>query len=212
MADINVYGIYPSTCTRRVLTVLEEIGQAYKFHPIDFQKAEHKTPEYLAKHQPFGRIPSLYDGDFHVFESRAISAYLANAYDKKGTLYPSDPKKRAIVDQWISVEQNYYDAAEKIVGELVFKQYRKLEPDHAVVEAEEKRLHEVLAVLNHRLGQSKFLGGDHFTIADIFYLPYTDRLVGIPRFNNVFDKYPNVANWWKTISSLPSWQKVISLK
>jgi len=209
-SSINLHGIYQSTCTRRALIVLEEIGIHYHFHTIEFAKGEHKTPEYLAKHHPFGKIPSLYDGDLHVFESRAISAYLASAYDKSGHLYPVEPRKRAIVDQWISVEQHYYDAAEKIVYELVFKKYRQQEPDHAVVKEEEKRLHVVLQVLDHRLGQSKFLGGDIFTIADIFYIPYTAYLLSTTEFKNVLDKYPHVSKWWENITSRPSWQKVVS--
>ncbi len=50
--------------------------------------------DFLAKHNPFGQIPSLYDGDYHVFESRAIIAYIANAYDKTGTLNPKVSEKR----------------------------------------------------------------------------------------------------------------------
>lgn len=59
--------------------------------------------EFLEKHNPFGQIPSLHDGDYHVFESRAIITYLASAYDKNHTLYPDDPKLRGLVENWIQV-------------------------------------------------------------------------------------------------------------
>lgn len=44
-------------------------------------------------------VPTLVDGDFTIWESRAISVYLVRTYGKNESLYPTDPKKRAIVDQ-----------------------------------------------------------------------------------------------------------------
>ena len=41
----------------------------------------------------------MVDGDFNMNESRAIAAYLANAYAKDESIYPTEPKARARVDQ-----------------------------------------------------------------------------------------------------------------
>lgn len=211
---IKLVGVPMSTCTRRALTALEETGAPYEIQVINFPAGEHKTPEYLAKHQPFGKIPALHEDDgFHIYESRAITRYVAEKYDKTGKLYPNDARKRAVVEQWISVECSYYDAAEKLVGELIFKPvFRKLPTDEAVVKEQDVRLHEALVVLNKRLGEAKYLGGEDFTVADIVYMPYTGYLVGTQQYANLFDKYENVARWWKDISSRPSWQKVLALK
>merc|ERR1712107_224892 len=54
--------------------------------------------EYLAIN-PFHNIPAIKDGDFCLNESRACAAYLANKYGPNGTVYPTDPEARAIVDQ-----------------------------------------------------------------------------------------------------------------
>lgn len=44
-------------------------------------------------------MPTLVDDDgFSVYESRAVLAYLVNKYAPNHVLYPSDPKKRALVD------------------------------------------------------------------------------------------------------------------
>jgi glutathione S-transferase len=191
---------------------LEETGTPYTLQPVNFPAGEHKTPEYKAKHQPFGKIPALHDDDFHLYESRAITKYIADTYDKTGKLDPTDPKKRALVEQWISVETSYYNAAEKLVGELVFKPMFGGQPDETVVAAEDIRLQEVLAVLNKRLGEAKYLAGEDFTVADIIYMPYTAYLLGTTRYATAFDKYENVARWWKDISSRPAWQRVLALK
>lgn len=44
------------------------------------------------------------DGDFVLWESRAISAYLVNTYAKDDSLYPKDLQKKAIVDQRLNFD------------------------------------------------------------------------------------------------------------
>jgi glutathione S-transferase len=209
---ITIVGLATSTCGRRALMALEETGTPYTLQPVNFSIGEHKTAEYKAKHQPFGKIPALHEDDFHIYESRAITKYIADKYDKTGKLNPSDPKKRAVVEQWISVETSYYNSAEKIVGELVFKPMFGVLADETVIAAEDVRLQEVLAVLNKRLGEAKYLAGEDFTVADLVYMPYTAYLLGTTSYASAFDKYENVARWWNDISSRPAWQRVLALK
>lgn len=44
-------------------------------------------------------MPTLVDDGFALWESRAIMVYLVEKYGKTASLYPSDPKARAIVNQ-----------------------------------------------------------------------------------------------------------------
>eukprot|EP01121_Diplochlamys_sp_Union-15-3_P012118 TRINITY_DN3590_c1_g2_i2.p1 TRINITY_DN3590_c1_g2~~TRINITY_DN3590_c1_g2_i2.p1 ORF type:complete len:216 (-),score=41.79 TRINITY_DN3590_c1_g2_i2:17-664(-) len=215
MSNITVVGIPLSTCTRRVLTVLEETGTSYTLKPVDFAKGEHKSPEYIAKEQPFGQIPVLHDGSFKLYESRAIIRYLAAKYDKTKTLLPQDPESLGLVEQFISVESSNYKADE-IVYEKVFKKWRGGEADQAIVDAAFAKVARVYEVLEEHLknksGNKGFLVGDHLTLADVVYLPYTGYLLDIEEFKHALDKYPHVHAWWKNVTNRPSWQKVISLK
>lgn len=80
---LKVRGSAMSTCTRRVLTALEELHVPYELVNIDLSKGEHKAPAYVEKYQPFGQIPSLEEADGTVlFESRAILRYIALKYGK----------------------------------------------------------------------------------------------------------------------------------
>lgn len=47
---------------------------------------------------PQHTIPTLTDGDYVVWDSHAIIAYLVNKYAKDDSFYPKDPQKRGTVD------------------------------------------------------------------------------------------------------------------
>jgi len=208
-SDINLYGPNMSTCVQRVLMTLNELNLPYKHHQIDLMKGEHKNPEYIEKHQPFGKVPSLWDGPTHIFESRAIGQYLANAYGSASpSLYPQDARKKAVVDTWINCEVNYYNVIADIVFEGLFKKMMGYgEPSQEKLTELKNKFDQVMVVFEKHLGQSKYMAGDEFTLADIFYMPYTSYLLNTPGFEKYFETYPKFNAWWKTVSSRPAWKK-----
>ncbi|KAI0690020.1 thioredoxin-like protein [Cerioporus squamosus] len=120
---LTLHGNPHSTCTKRVLTVLEELSVPFDFVPVDFAKGEHKSPAHLAV-QPFGQVPYLDDDGFKFYESRAIARYIALKYGGVGKLIPdpADLKKTALFEQAASVEVSNFDAfASPLAYENVFK-------------------------------------------------------------------------------------------
>ena len=59
--------------------MLDECAADYQIVPIDLQKREHKTPEFL-RINPTGKIPALVDGTSRIFENAAICLYLADKF------------------------------------------------------------------------------------------------------------------------------------
>ncbi|KAL0953091.1 hypothetical protein HGRIS_004363 [Hohenbuehelia grisea] len=191
---LKLYGIPLSTCTRRVAVVAHEINAPFELVEVDFMKGEHKGPEFLKK-QPFGQVPVLDDDGFIVYESRAISRYLANKY--KSPLIPSDLKKNALFEQAASIEHSNFDpSASKAVFENVFKKWRGLEPDAAVFDGLIATLDEKLKVYDGILANQNFLGGDEITLADLFHLPYGSMLETAG--SKVLYKYKNVERYART--------------
>ena len=206
MSVYKLKGMAQSTCTRTVVTVLEEIGAKYEIETVNLAVGEHKAPEYVAEYQPFGQIPALIDGDFKMFESRAIIRYLA-AKHNADSLYPADLKKRAIVEQWLSVNQSNNGPVTGIVAEFVFKAMGGGTPDATKVPELTEKLNAYLAILDKRLASNAYFAGDKLTLADISFLSYFEYLLQIPPFANAFDGFTHLKKWWENVSSRPSWKK-----
>ena len=67
-------------------------------------------------------------------------------------------------------------------------------------------LDQTLDVMNTRLGETQYLAGGEFTLADIVYLPYLEYLKMTPAWDAVTQR-PNVMAWWQRCSERPSWKK-----
>ncbi|GMY16878.1 glutathione S-transferase-like [Fagus crenata] len=101
---------------------------------------EHKKEHFLCLN-PFGQVPAFEDGDLKLFESRAITNYIAYDYADKGTqLTCKDTKKMAIILVWMEVEAQQYDpVASKLVWELGVKPLVGMDTDTAIVEENEPK-------------------------------------------------------------------------
>ncbi|MCU0684811.1 MAG: glutathione S-transferase N-terminal domain-containing protein [Polyangiaceae bacterium] len=205
---MKLYGHPISTCTRKALMLLEERHAKADFVLVDLMKGEHKGPAHLER-QPFGQIPVLEDGDLRLYESRAILRYLDETLPG-AALTPRDPKGRAMMEQWISVEtSNFTPHAMGILYELMFgPMMRGTQPDMAKVEESSAKLANTADILDKQLAQGPHLLGDSFSLADICYMPYIEYVVQTSA-KDVLLSRPNVAAWWGRISGRPSWQKAI---
>ncbi|WP_437766630.1 glutathione binding-like protein [Sorangium sp. So ce281] len=205
---MKIYGHPMSTCTRKVLTVLAEKGQEAQFVLVDLMKGAHKQPEHLARH-PFGVIPVLEDEDFTLYESRAIMRYLDHKLPG-APLAPTELRARALMDQWLSVEQSYFATpAVKIVFQRVFLPMQGKQGDEAIVDAAKAEVVRALDVVEKALAGHEYLAGSSYSLADISWMPYLQCLV-VSKLGELITDRPNVAAWWKRISERPAWVKVSS--
>ncbi|XP_068658769.1 glutathione S-transferase F13-like [Aristolochia californica] len=205
----KLHGIGFSTCTARVAAALNEKGVDFDLVGVNLAIGEQKQPHFLARN-PFGQVPVLEDGDLTLFESRAITKYIAYKYSGQGTdlVRGGDEKERALVNVWVEVEAHHFNpAVAPLVSELLIKpRVQRLPTDEVAAEAHAGKLDKVLSVYEERLSKSKYLAGDFFTLADLHHLPYLYCLVRTPKASLVTSR-PHVLAWWEDISSRPAWLK-----
>ncbi|KAK3194043.1 hypothetical protein Dsin_025353 [Dipteronia sinensis] len=207
---LKLYGAPMSTCTTRVTISLHEKDLDFELIPVDLFAGEHKHPPFLSKN-PFGLIPVLEDGDdLTLFESRAITAYVAEKFKETGTdlIRHKDIKEAALVKVWIEVEsQQYQPAISPIVYQYFVAPIQGKSPDQAIVDANVEKLGKVLDIYEAKLSESKYLAGDFYSLADLHHLPYTYYFMKTPCASLVNER-PHVKAWWDDISSRPAFKKV----
>ncbi|KAJ0093038.1 hypothetical protein Patl1_25085 [Pistacia atlantica] len=150
---IKVHGLALTTCTARVLLCLSEKNVDYQLLPVDVFNRAHKQQPYLSL-SPFGQIPAFEDEEVKLFESRAISRYIANKYKNTGTdlLRSNSLKESAIVGTWMEVETQQFDGPIRtIVRHLILNPTVGKPLDEKIVEAELQKLGKVLNVYEERL-------------------------------------------------------------
>jgi glutathione S-transferase len=211
---LKIHGIGRSTCTQRVLATLKEKQVPYEIVNIDFAAGEHKSAKYLEK-QPFGVIPVLEDDGFFVYESRAICRYIATKYKAQGTeLIPTELKSLGIFEQGASIETSYFDPqASVITFERVFKPMFGGSADEDRVKQLSEKLTGYLDVYEKILSKQQYIGGDSFSLIDIYHLPYGTFLFhDNVKLGHLINDRPHVKAWWDKVSGRQSWQEVVSGK
>lgn len=212
MVKLTVYGNKIATCTQRLLILLEELNLKYELREIDLMKGQQKDPRYLIL-QPFGKVPAVVYGEHKLFESRSILRYIAkhNTEDTDLTL-----KDSPYVDMWLEVEsQNFNPPISKFIYEKVFKKWKDPEAviDETVLNSALEELGSVFDVYEKRLSESKYIGGNSFSIADISHIPYLHMFVSSDaEYKTFLKKYPNVYKWYKRMLMKDSVKEVLNIE
>ena len=170
--------------------MLEEINFEYKVTTININKDEQFKPDFI-KLSPFRKIPVIIDHDAKksLFESGAILIYLGEKSEK---FYDKD--QRTTINQWLMGQMGY-------VGPLLGQHHQFHHYNPGKSEFGEQRYFKITKTLygdlNERLGNSKFLTGENYTIADIATWPWIARHdwhdIGLK-------SYKNLTRWYLEIS------------
>ncbi len=98
-ADLILYHFAPS---RSMIArwMLEEVGQPYALHLLDFGKEEHRRPDYLAIN-PMGKVPALVHKGAVITEAAAICCYLADAFPDARLNVPVGDPRRGPYLRWL---------------------------------------------------------------------------------------------------------------
>jgi GST-like protein len=190
---------------QKIYIMLEELGVPYREKFVDVWKSEQYGPDF-EKINPNRKIPVIVDHEgpggkpYTVFESGAILMYLA---DKHSRFLPKDPRALYDTIQWLMIQLT---GVGPMFGQLThFKLFAGPGNDYALsrYQSEVLRLYEVL---EKRLGQSAYLGGPDYTIADIATFPWTRQH---DAHGASFEKHPNLKRWFEAIAARPAVKRAL---
>lgn len=208
--------LYASTTPNvmKIVLMLEETELAYTLKPVNVWKGEQFADGFVALN-PNSKVPVIVDhdppeGPYAVFESAAILIYLA---DKTGQFLPASGRVRYDVIQWLIFQAANFGP---IQGQFNhFTSYSGPGHDYALSRytTELRRQYDVL---ERRLGQVPYLGGDAFSIADMAVLPWvlvqSNRLgATVPFLDHKSDAHPNIAAWAKRCEQRPGVQRGLAV-
>ena len=186
--------------------LLEELGAPYRMHPVNINKDEQFTPEFV-KINPNSKIPAIVDTEgpggkpYTLFESGAILMYLG---EKFGRFFPQDTARRYEVVQWLMFQMG---GVGPIFGQAHhFRRTAKEQVPYAI-ERYTKETRRLWGVLDARLKDHEWLAVGEYTIADIACFPWCQR----HEWQGVsLDEFPNAKRWYQAIDSRPAVQRGVN--
>ena len=166
--EILVYGDSISGNCYKIQLLCAQLDIAYDWQEVDILAGDTRTPEFLAMNAN-GKIPllALSEGRY-LPESNAILAYLAEGSELAG----NDKYLRAQVLRWMFFEQ--YSHEPNIATSRFIVKYLGSPPERQAA-LEEKSIggYKALDVMEKQLGDSEFIAGATYSIADIALYAYT---------------------------------------
>ena len=200
---LRIFGI-ARTRAFRAIWMAEELGLAYEHLPIEIGDAGARAPEFL-RLNPNGRLPFIDDGGFVLFESLAITLYLAKKYSN-GKLYPGTPQGEAKAWQWTSWALNEVDRGVNIWS-LHAVRLPPAERDAGKRDEALKVVTTPFKVLDAALATQDYLLGGDFTVADLNVAAVISRAVDMD-----LAVVPNLKAWLTCCLERPAARKALALK
>jgi len=203
---IDVFS-WPTPNGHKVHILLEECGLPYRAIPVNIGGGEQFDPAFLAI-SPNNKIPAITDPDgpdgkpISLFESGAILLYLAG---KTGRFLPQDVRGRYEVLQWLMFQMGG-------VGPMLgqnhhFRQYAPEKLPYAI-ERYTNEARRLYGVIDRRLGDSPWLGGAEYSIADIATWPW---LRNWKNQGMELTDHPHLERWFHAIESRPAVQRGVQV-
>jgi len=186
MSSLRIYGV-ARTRAFRVIWICKEIGLGYEHVPVETGPAGSRGPDYLAIN-PNGRLPSIDDGGFILWESLAITMYLAKKH-ATGRLYPATLEGEARTWQWSMWALNEVDRAVNIWS-LHAVRLPAEDRDAAKREEALKVLVAPFKVLDRALAERPHLLGETFGVVDLNVAAVISRAITMD-----LTETPHIRDW-----------------
>jgi glutathione S-transferase len=204
--QITIWGRANSVNVQKVLWCLSELDLAYTRIDAGMAFGRNHEPDYLAMN-PNGRVPTLVDDDFVLWESNSIMRYLALAYRPQSTLYPSAPQRRAAVDRWLDWTLSTMQPVDRPVFWALVRTPVE-QRDMAAIQRDVDAEAEQWRIVDAKLASRRFIEGDDFTLADIALGAYARRWLGVEGVRK--PRLAQIERWFAEFAERRGFQQFIA--
>jgi glutathione S-transferase len=186
VTDKIVFYTHPMSRGRVVHWLLEELGAPYEMRVLEFEKREHKTPEYLAIN-PMGKVPAIVHRGVVVTETAAICLYLADEFSAASLAPKIGDPQRGTYLRWFFFGAGCLEPA--IVDKMLERPpvERKGAIGYGTYEDTVNTLEKALAPGPYILGE-RFSAVDVYVGAQIHHSLMTKALEPRPSFRQYADR------------------------
>ena len=197
----------------RVLLAAEVKGLPYESRLLEFSKGDLRKPEFLALN-PRGKVPTIRDGDYVLYESLAIMAYFERKQPEP-SIFGRSPEEmgriwRAISEFECYSRAQFFSVTRPIVsGGLADK--------HGEVRAASDALNSELARLEQSVQPRHWLAGATVSAVDLAIYPFLKLLVRVAGREEakpldlgllpLETHYPKLGAWMKQVEQLPGYER-----
>ena len=207
---LKLWGRPTSGRTQKVLWTLSEIGLEFDFimasgemGPSGHVAKGNKpygvvdTAEYRAKN-PNGRVPTIDDDGFVLWESNSIVRYLAMQY-APDLLYGNDIKTFASASRWADWENNELLPPQHNMAMHLIR-LPEAQRDSKILANACAKFDRAIQIMEEQLGRTQFIAGEHFSYGDI---PLGVRIHRWHVLGLAKQTPTNIARWYKEIRARP---------
>jgi glutathione S-transferase len=204
--QLKIWGRANSVNVQKVLWCMSELDLAYERIDAGMAYGRNNEPDYLAMN-PNGRVPTVVDRDFVLWESNSIMRYLVLAYAKSSPIYPDAPKRRAGVDRWLDWTLSTLQPVDRPVFWALVRT-PVAQRDMVAIQKDADAEAVVWRIADAQLATRRFIEGDDFSIADIALGAYARRWFGVEGVTK--PRLANLERWFGEFASRPGFVRFIA--
>lgn len=194
---LEIWGRRNASNVMPVMWAVGEMEIPHRRHDVGGSFGGLDTPAFLALN-PNGRIPTLRDEGFVLWESNAIVRYLSRRYGV-GFLWPEAEQDCALADQWME----WFKTTPYPIYIELFWAIVRTEPalrDQGAIATLAASLGDKLLILERQLERHPYVAGEGLTMADIPCGPMAHRYfnldIGRPDL-------PRMTEWYERLCERP---------
>lgn len=204
----TLYHLALSPFSRKVRLALREKGLEFQ---LMVEKVWERRPEFLALN-PAGTVPVLVEGDGTVLaDSGVICEYLEEVYPGERNLLGETAAERAEARRLVAWFDHKFarEVTDNLYREKMLKKFLGLGgPNSAAIRAGYANIHYHLEYIGWLTERRRFLGGDHYSLADIAaaaHLSALDYLGDVP-----WAEHERAKEWYARIKSRPAFRPLLA--